>query len=77
MTMTIIVFAAEIRAEGDTAVQAREDESAEEALQRRLKESARVEERVVQIYTADDFQKQLEEVQKQVTEFAGIAPFQT
>lgn len=35
-------------------------------MQRRLKESARVEERVVQIYTADDFQKQLEEAGDQL-----------
>lgn len=41
---------------------ARENESAEVALQRRLKESARVEERVIQIYTAEDFNRELQEV---------------
>ena len=44
------------------AVTAREHENAEEALQRRLKESARVEERVTQIYTAQDFDRELQEV---------------
>ena len=44
------------------AVTAREHENAEEALQRRLKESARVEERVIQIYTAQDFDRELQEV---------------
>ena len=41
---------------------AKESETPEQALQRRLKESARVEERVIQIYTAEDFQYHLEQV---------------
>lgn len=39
-----------------------EKETSEEGLQRRLKESAQVEERVIQIYNERDFQQQLEEV---------------
>lgn len=47
---------------GSVPVTAREDESEEAALQRRLRESARVEERVIQIYNEKEFQQQLEEV---------------
>lgn len=47
---------------GSVSVTAQEKETGEEGLQRRLKESARVEERVVQIYNEADFQQQLEEV---------------
>ena len=46
----------------DAQITAKESETPEQALQRRMKESARVEERVTQIYTAQDFQHQLEQV---------------
>lgn len=46
----------------DAKIDAKESETPEQALQRRLKESARVEERVTQIYTAQDFQHHLEQV---------------
>ena len=55
------------------AVTAREHESAEEALQRRLKESARVEERVIQIYAAQDFDRELQEVCVPLT-FPDVVP---
>ncbi len=55
------------------AVTAREHENAEEALQRRLKESARVEERVTQIYTAQDFDRELQEVCVSLT-FHDVVP---
>ncbi|KAL3140197.1 hypothetical protein ABBQ38_004473 [Trebouxia sp. C0009 RCD-2024] len=55
-----------VRAQGEGAtadanIAAQESETAEQALQRRLKESARVEERVSQIFTAEDFQHHLEQ----------------
>lgn len=46
----------------DAQITAKESETPEQALQRRMKESARVEERVTQIYTAQDFRHQLEQV---------------
>ena len=58
----MFVACASSGAAAGAAVTAREHESAEEALQRRLKESARVEERVNQIYTAQDFDRELQEV---------------
>lgn len=66
-------YRASVRAQSDqagaaagAAVTAREHESSEEALQRRLKESARVEERVIQIYTAQDFDRELQEAGDQL-----------
>ena len=47
---------------GSVSVTAREDESKEAALERRLRESARVEERVIQIFNEKEFHQQLEEV---------------
>lgn len=40
----------------------RENETAEEAVERRLRESQRVEERVVDIYDYEDFKKEVMEV---------------
>lgn len=48
-------------ATADAKIEAKESETPEQALQRRMKESARVEERVTQIYTAKDFQHHLEQ----------------
>lgn len=68
-------YRASVRAEGGhsqagasatAAVTARENQSDEEALQRRLKESARVEERVIQIYTAKEFDHELQEAGDQL-----------
>lgn len=47
---------------GSASVSAGGNESNQEALQRRLRESAQVEERVVQIYSEQEFHQQLEEV---------------
>lgn len=53
------------RRAGTHLCRARENETKEEALQRRLRESDRVEERLIGVHTEDELRVQLEQVSRQ------------